>query len=161
MRKTCRKKHNIFSSVGLITTSNKIHLLRWSLATQNCAKHLLPRKSKLNFRKHISDMFLIGTVRCSIPTPSRRYAIPTSLIWDIGTRCLFSYFLQCLVSTEVFRSLDPECDICIDFDTNEYPNIFVSRKRYKRISEYICIKEMIQMNIRIENDMNIRHTLTE
>ena len=23
---------------------------------------------------------------------------------------------------------EPECDICMDFDTNEYPNIFVSRK---------------------------------
>ena len=27
--------------------------------------------------------------------------------------------------------------------TNEYPNIFVSKKWYKRISEYICIKKMI------------------
>ena len=54
----------------------------------------------------------------------------------------------------------PECDIRIDFDTNEYPNIFVSRKRYERISEYIRIKRhdtnMIRMNIRIENDTNIR-----
>ena len=24
--------------------------------------------------------------------------------------------------------IDPECDIRMDFDTNEYPNIFVSRK---------------------------------
>ena len=31
----------------------------------------------------------------------------------------------------------PECDIRMDFDTNEYPNIFVSRKWHKQISEYI------------------------
>ena len=53
-----------------------------------------------------------------------------------------------------------ECDIRIDFDTNEYPNIFVSRKQYERISEYIRIKRndtnMIRINIRIENDTNIR-----
>ena len=52
-----------------------------------------------------------------------------------------------------------KCDIRIDLDTNEYPNIFVSRKRYERISEYIRIKRndtnMIRMNIRIENDTNI------
>ena len=52
-----------------------------------------------------------------------------------------------------------ECDIRIDFDTNEYPNIFVSRKRHERISEYIRIKRndtnMILMNIRIENYTNI------
>ena len=57
-------------------------------------------------------------------------------------------------------SIATECDIRIDFDTNEYPNIFVSRKRYERISEYIRIKRnntnMIRMNIRIENDTNIR-----
>ena len=29
-----------------------------------------------------------------------------------------------------------------DFDTNEYPNIFVSRKWYERISEYIRIKKI-------------------
>ena len=28
-----------------------------------------------------------------------------------------------------------ECDIRMDFDTNEYPNIFVSKEWYKRISE--------------------------
>ena len=53
-----------------------------------------------------------------------------------------------------------ECDIRIDFDTNEYPNIFVSRKRYERISEYIRIKRndtnVIRMNICIKNDTNIR-----
>ena len=56
--------------------------------------------------------------------------------------------------------LAAECDIRIDFDTNEYPNIFVSRKQYEQISEYIRIKRhdtnMIRMNIRIENDTNIR-----
>ena len=30
-----------------------------------------------------------------------------------------------------------ECDIRMDFDTNEYPNIFLSRKWHERISEYI------------------------
>ena len=33
-----------------------------------------------------------------------------------------------------------ECDIRMDFDTNEYPNIFVSRKWHERISEYIRMK---------------------
>ena len=42
-----------------------------------------------------------------------------------------------------------ECDIRIDFDTNEYPNIFVSRKLHERISEYIRIKILIRTNIRI------------
>ena len=36
---------------------------------------------------------------------------------------------------------ESECDIRIDFDTDEYPNIFVSRKRHERISEYIRIKK--------------------
>ena len=44
------------------------------------------------------------------------------------------------------------------FDTNEYSNIFISKKQYERISEYIRIKKMIQTNIRIysyqQNDMN-------
>ena len=60
--------------------------------------------------------------------------------------------------------LGSECDIRIDFDTNEYPNIFVSRKRYERMSEYICIKRndtnMIRMNICIENDTNIQIFVT-
>ena len=30
-------------------------------------------------------------------------------------------------------------------DTNEYPNIFVSKKWYERISEYIRIKQMIRI----------------
>ena len=58
------------------------------------------------------------------------------------------------------KSFKPECDIRIDFGTNEYPNIFVSRKLYERISEYISIKRndtnMIEMNIRTENDTNIK-----
>ena len=33
--------------------------------------------------------------------------------------------------------LTAECDIRMDFDTNEYPNIFVLRKWHERISEYI------------------------
>ena len=36
--------------------------------------------------------------------------------------------------------LRTECDIRMDFDTNEYPNIFVLRKWYERISEYIRMK---------------------
>ena len=32
-----------------------------------------------------------------------------------------------------------QCDIRMDFDTNEYPNIFVSRKWHERISEYIRV----------------------
>ena len=40
----------------------------------------------------------------------------------------------------------PECDIRMDFDTNEYLNIFVSRKWHKRISEYI------RMNIFYTNE---------
>ena len=35
------------------------------------------------------------------------------------------------------RRLRTECHIRMDFDTNEYPNIFVSRKWHERISEYI------------------------
>ena len=33
-----------------------------------------------------------------------------------------------------------ECDIRMDFDTNEYQNIFISRKCHERISEYIRMK---------------------
>ena len=43
------------------------------------------------------------------------------------------FFFSIIIST-------PECDIRMDFDTNEYPNIFVLRKWYERISEYIRMK---------------------
>ena len=47
-------------------------------------------------------------------------------------------------------------------DTNEYPNIFVSKRWYERISEYICIKKATRMNIRIysyqKNDTNMIRT---
>ena len=47
-------------------------------------------------------------------------------------------------------------------DTNEYPNIFVSKRWYERISEYIRIKKAIRMNIRIysyqKNDTNMMRT---
>ena len=47
-------------------------------------------------------------------------------------------------------------------DTNEYPNIFVSKRWYERISEYIRIKKAIRMNIRIysyqKNDTNMMQT---
>ena len=46
-------------------------------------------------------------------------------------------------------SLAPECDICVDFAMHEYLNIFVSRKLYKRIFEYIHMKFLTQINIRI------------
>ena len=36
-------------------------------------------------------------------------------------------------------------------DTNEYANIFVSKKQYERISEYICIKKFTQTNIRVNS----------
>ena len=39
-----------------------------------------------------------------------------------------------------------ECDIRMDFDTNEYPNIFVLREWHERISEYI------RMNISDTNE---------
>ena len=55
-----------------------------------------------------------------------------------------------------------------NFDTNEYPNIFVSRKWYERISEYIRIKKLIWTNVRIDIRTEnirifkyIRHTLVE
>ena len=43
----------------------------------------------------------------------------------------------------------PESDICMDFDTNEYPNIFMSRKWHERISKYICYNFLTRTNIRI------------
>ena len=47
-------------------------------------------------------------------------------------------------------------------DTNEYPNIFVSKKWYECISEYIRINKMIWTNIRIysyqTNDTNMIRT---
>ena len=47
-------------------------------------------------------------------------------------------------------------------DTNEYPNIFVSKKWYERISEYIRIKKTIRTNIWIyshqKNDTNMIRT---
>ena len=47
-------------------------------------------------------------------------------------------------------------------NTNEYPNIFVSKIWYERISEYIRIKKAIRMNIQIylyqKNDTNIIRT---
>ena len=35
---------------------------------------------------------------------------------------------------------EPECNIRMDFDTNENPNIFVSRKLQEQISKYIRIE---------------------
>ena len=53
-----------------------------------------------------------------------------------------------------------ECDIRKNFDTNEYPNIFVSKNLHEWMSEYIHIKNLtrtnVRINIRIENCTNIR-----
>ena len=55
-----------------------------------------------------------------------------------------------------------------NFDTNEYPNIFVLKKQYERMSEYICIKKRIRIwyerifvaeNIRIYSNIRIFNTL--
>ena len=35
-----------------------------------------------------------------------------------------------------------ECDIPENFDTNEYPNIFVSKNLQEWIAEYICINKI-------------------
>ena len=40
----------------------------------------------------------------------------------------------------IFDRCVTECDIRNDFDTNNYPNIFASRKLCEQMSEYICIK---------------------
>ena len=66
---------------------------------------------------------------------------------DAGARLenssLFNLLLAAsLITTEesIFMMSKAECDICMDFDTNKYPNIFVSRKWHERISEYICME---------------------
>ena len=55
---------------------------------------------------------------------------------------------------------EAECDIRKNFDTNEYPNIFVSKNLHEWMSEYIRIKNLTRTNVRIniciENCMNIR-----
>ena len=43
----------------------------------------------------------------------------------------------------------PECDICKNFDTNEYLNIFVSTNLHKWISEYIRKTNLTRTNVRI------------
>ena len=52
------------------------------------------------------------------------------------SRTVFSNKWSSGKGTVGFRS---ECDIRMDFDTNEYLNIFVSSKWYEPISEYICL----------------------
>ena len=49
--------------------------------------------------------------------------------------CMYFNILSLYVSD--VQSTRAECDIRMDFDTNEYLNIFVSRKWHERISEYI------------------------
>ena len=52
------------------------------------------------------------------------------------------------------------CYIRKNFDTNKYPNIFVSTNLHERMFEYIRIKNLtrtnVRINIRIENLINIR-----
>ena len=52
-----------------------------------------------------------------------------------------------------------ECDIRENFASNEYTNIFESRKLNEQMSEYIRIKNLTRMNarisIRLENCTNI------
>ena len=52
---------------------------------------------------------------------------------------IFRCIRDILRVTVAFDHPVSECDIRVDFDKNEYPNIFVSRKQYERISEYVQI----------------------
>ena len=53
-----------------------------------------------------------------------------------------------------------ECGIRENFNTNEYPNIFVSKNLHERMSEFIRAQNLTQTNVRIniciENCTNIR-----
>ena len=62
---------------------------------------------------------------------------------------MYNYPNILFVQREQSAADRPECDICMDFDTNEYPNIFVPRKWHEQISKYICIIFLTQTNIRI------------
>ena len=42
-----------------------------------------------------------------------------------------------LVNDDMKLKFEPECDIRVNFHTNEYPNIFVSTNLYERLPEYI------------------------
>ena len=53
-----------------------------------------------------------------------------------------------------FCWFETECDIHMDFDPNENPNIFVSRKWHERISEHTCMKFLRRTNIRIYSYQN-------
>ena len=75
-------------------------------------KILFSKKSKLIIRKQWAHVLL-----SDLFSPERGYAL-----------YLYRY------------NSKTECDIRMDFDTNEYPNIFVSRKWHERISEYIRMK---------------------
>ena len=63
-------------------------------------------------------------------------------------------------SQNPLHQFETECDIRKNLDTNEYPNIFVSKELHEQTSEYICIKFLkstnVQINIHIENCANIR-----
>jgi len=77
-----------------------------------------------------------------------------------GGKCNLEGFTIPIWRIEFYRA---ECDIRMGFDTNEYPNIFVSRKWHERISEYIRmifflteqISEYIRINILIRTNIRI------
>ena len=60
----------------------------------------------------------------------------------------------------VYQWSTTECDIRKNFDTNEYPNIFVSKNLHEWMFEYIRMKNLtrtnVRINIRIENCTNIK-----
>ena len=72
-------------------------------------------------------------------------------------KCVNSQFLYNLSKSLIWNRNSPECDIRENFNTNKYPNIFIS-KNY--LNEYISITNSTQTNVRIniciENCMNIR-----
>ena len=63
-----------------------------------------------------------------------------------GSDMILGWFIRLYMWFRLFygwtdgQTNGPECDIRMDFDTNKYPNIFVSKKWHKRISEYIHMK---------------------
>ena len=46
-----------------------------------------------------------------------------------------------------------ECGIRENFNTNEYPNIFVSKNLHERMSKYFRIKNLTQTNVQIYSFM--------
>ena len=48
---------------------------------------------------------------------------------------------------ETHPTTNPECDIRENFASNEYMNIFVSKKLHERMSEYICMRNLTRTNV--------------